>query len=98
MPVAGDWTLMRAHIHNVLARGDANLAAYISGGWHGRSKTRISLLRSPLVFRGEPGTGKGVFGRAMAQLFGQHGLHTGGSELITGRFHFALSRLLPALC
>ena len=40
-----------------------------------------------LTFRGEPGTGKGVFGRAMAQLFGQHGLHTGGSELITGRFN-----------
>lgn len=86
-PEPGEWTLMRAHIRDVLARGDDGLAAYIERWMAWTLQNPDEPAEVALVFRGEPGTGKGVFGRAMAQLFGQHGLHTGGSELITGRFN-----------
>ena len=40
-----------------------------------------------LAFQGGKGTGKGTFARALADLFGQHGLHITSSGLITGRFN-----------
>ncbi|MEM1150216.1 MAG: primase-helicase family protein [Pseudomonadota bacterium] len=86
-PEPGDWTLMRSHILDVLAGGDDGLAAYIERWMAWTVQNPDEPAEVALVFRGEPGTVKGVFGRAMAQLFGQHGLHTGGSELITGRFN-----------
>ncbi|WP_417713992.1 primase-helicase family protein [Pseudophaeobacter arcticus] len=86
-PEPGDWHLMKGHIHDVLAGGDAKLAAYIERWMAWTFQNPDEPAEVALVFRGEPGTGKGVFGRAMAQIFGQHGLHTGGSELITGRFN-----------
>lgn len=86
-PEAGDWSLMRSHIREVLSGGDDALAQYIIRWMAWTVQNPDEPAEVALVFRGEPGTGKGVFGRAMAQLFGQHGLHTGGSELITGRFN-----------
>ncbi len=86
-PVPGDWSLMRAHIRNVLASGDEASDSYIIQWMAWTLQNPDEPAEVALTFRGEPGTGKGVFGRAMAQLFGQHGLHTGGSEMITGRFN-----------
>ncbi|MCF3592891.1 DUF5906 domain-containing protein [Rhodobacteraceae bacterium LMO-12] len=86
-PVPGDWSLMRAHIRDVLASGDEASDSYIIRWMAWTLQNPDEPAEVALTFRGEPGTGKGVFGRTMAQLFGQHGLHTGGSEMITGRFN-----------
>lgn len=86
-PAQGDWSLMRAHIRDVLASGDEASDSYIIRWMAWTLQNPDEPAEVALTFRGEPGTGKGVFGRAMAQLFGQHGLHTGGSEMITGRFN-----------
>ena len=97
-PRPGDWSKMRAHILNVLANGDQKSADYILRwmAWTVQNPDRPAEVA--LTFRGEMGTGKGLFGREMARLFGQHGLHTGGTELISGRFnkHFADCCLLFA--
>lgn len=97
-PRPGDWSRMRAHILNVLANGDQRSADYILRwmAWTVQNPDRPAEVA--LTFRGEMGTGKGLFGREMARLFGQHGLHTGGTELISGRFnkHFADCCLLFA--
>lgn len=86
-PVSGNWSLMRAHIRDVLASGDEASDSYIIRWMAWTLQNPDEPAEVALTFRGEPGTGKGVFGRTMAQLFGQHGLHTGGSEMITGRFN-----------
>ncbi|WP_166486148.1 DUF5906 domain-containing protein [Jannaschia sp. CCS1] len=86
-PTPGDWSLMRAHIRDVLASGDEASDSYIIRWMAWTLQNPDEPAEVALTFRGEPGTGKGVFGRTMAQLFGQHGLHTGGSEMITGRFN-----------
>jgi len=42
------------------------------------------------VFRGRKGTGKGTFGRVMAELCGRHGMHATSSGHLTGRFNLHL--------
>lgn len=86
-PAPGDWSLMRAHIRDVLAGGDEASDRYIVRWMAWTVQNPDKPAEVALVFRGEMGTGKGVFGRMMARLFGQHGLHTGGTELISGRFN-----------
>jgi hypothetical protein len=86
-PVKGDWSRMRAHITEVLAGGSAASAEYILRWMAWTLQNPDQRAEVAITFRGEPGTGKGLFGREMAGLFGQHGLHTGGSELLTGRFN-----------
>ena len=86
-PAPGDWSLMRKHIREVLADGDEASDSYILRWMAWTVQNPDQPAEVALVFRGEMGTGKGVFGRMMARLFGQHGLHTGGTELISGRFN-----------
>lgn len=86
-PAPGDWSLMRAHIRDILASGDEASDSYIIRWMAWTVQNPDQPAEVALVFRGEMGTGKGVFGRMMARLFGQHGLHTGGTELISGRFN-----------
>lgn len=97
-PVPGDWSLMRAHIRDVLANGDEASDSYILRWMAWTVQNPDQPAEVALAFRGEMGTGKGLFGRVMVRLFGQHGLHTGGTELISGRFnkHFADCCLLFA--
>jgi hypothetical protein len=40
-----------------------------------------------VVLRGEKGVGKGVIGRALGKLAGQHGIQISSSSLMTGRFN-----------
>lgn len=97
-PAPGDWSLMRAHIRDILANGDKASDSYIIRWMAWAVQNPDQPAEVALAFRGEMGTGKGLFGRVMARLFGQHGLHTGGTELISGRFnkHFADCCLLFA--
>ena len=86
-PLPGDWTLMRDHIRKVIAEGNETSADYIIKwmAWTVQNPDRPAEVA--IVLRGKMGTGKGVFGKMMVRLFGQHGLHTGGTELLTGRFN-----------
>lgn len=86
-PTPGDWSLMQAHIEDVLAAGDMTAAAYIKK-WAAYSIQRPDeQAEVALVFRGKKGSGKGAFGRTMRELFGQHGLQITASQHLTGRFN-----------
>jgi hypothetical protein len=85
--VPGDWSLIRRHIYEVLASGNEEHGDYIVRwiAW---------LLQHPdkpaevaLVLRGEKGVGKGVIGRALGKIAGQHGIHLSSTVLMTGRFN-----------
>jgi hypothetical protein len=46
------------------------------------------------VFRGKEGVGKGVYGRAMKDIFGQHGMQISSSVHLTGHFNWHLRDLV----
>jgi Family of unknown function (DUF5906) len=86
-PVQGDWSLMQQHIQMVLAAGDTVCAKYITqwAGWGAQNPDQPAEVA--LVFKGGQGTGKSTFGRAMAALFGQHGLQVTAPGQFAGRFN-----------
>lgn len=86
-PRPGDWSLMQDHIDNVLASGDPVCADYIRrwAAWAVQNPAEQSEVA--LVFKGGQGTGKGTFARALAQLFGQHGMQVTAANQFAGRFN-----------
>jgi hypothetical protein len=86
-PRAGDWSLMKRHIADVLAAGDADAALYITrfAAWaiqHPGERAEVAL-----VFRGGKGSGKGTFANALKRLFGAHGLQIYSSKHLVGAFN-----------
>lgn len=84
---AGDWSLIRRHIVEVLASGDEEHANYIVRWIAWMLQNPDKPAEVALVLRGEKGVGKGVIGRALGKLAGQHGIHLSSSQLMTGRFN-----------
>ena len=78
---------MQHHIKEVLAGGNEDYARYILC-WaayavqHPERQAEVAL-----VLMGGRGVGKGVFGRALCQIFGQHSLHINSVERLVGRFN-----------
>ena len=89
-PKPGDWSKMREHVRAVLADGNNEHADYILRwtAWAVQNPARQAEVA--LVFRGGRGVGKGIFARAVKDLFGQHGLHIRSSKHLTGDFNLHL--------
>lgn len=93
-PKPGSWARMQAHITDILADGDPESASYILrfAAWclqHPGERAEVAM-----VFRGEKGSGKGTFARAIKDIFGQHGLHIYSSRHLTGNFNAHLRTCL----
>lgn len=86
-PRPGDWSLMRAHIETILARGDADHARYITNWAAWTFQNPAKPPGAALVFQGGEGVGKGVFAQALLEAFGHHGLHVRSMSQVTGRFN-----------
>ncbi|MES0020216.1 primase-helicase family protein [Mesorhizobium sp. M0036] len=86
-PLPGDWSLMRQHILEVLAKGNEAWSNYIIRwtAWAIQNPDRAAEVA--LVFIGGKGTGKGTFGNALCTIFGQHALHVFSAESLVGRFN-----------
>ena len=86
-PRVGAWSLMGRHIHAVLADRDRDAFRYIIrwAAWAVQNPGQPAEVA--IAFRGGRGTGKGTFGRAMTQIFGQHGLQIMSSDHFAGRFN-----------
>lgn len=89
-PVSGDWSLMKQHILEVLADGDADHADYIIKwcAWAVQNPDKPGKVA--LVFKGDQQTGKGTLGRTMCKLFGVHGVAVEDPDHVTGRFNSIL--------
>ena len=90
----GDWSLMRRHVDEILANGDPKFAEYILNwtAW---------IFQNPgippevaLVLRGGKGSGKGVFGRILMKIFGNHGLQIFSPEHLSGKHNKHLQNRL----
>jgi hypothetical protein len=79
--------LLHAHLFEVICNRDPVAYEYLSG-W------LASLVQHPewpsevaVVLQGDEGTGKGVLGRLLLLIFGQHGFHISQADHLTGRFN-----------
>ncbi len=83
-PIAGDWSLIRNHIHTVIApeHGDYVIkwVAWLLQNPEKRAEVAI-------VLRGAKGTGKGQFVEIILDITGQHGRHLSSEDHTTGRFN-----------
>jgi hypothetical protein len=86
-PAPGDWSLMRQHIRNVICGGGAALDRYVMGWLACAVQRPGSPGQVALVLRGARGTGKGTLGEMLCKIFGQHGMHVGNAQRLTGNFN-----------
>lgn len=93
-PRAGDWSIVREHIHDVVCAGDPALFAYLIG-WMCRLVQRPDLPGEVVpVLRGKQGAGKSVIGNALRRIFGQHAMAVSSPRAVTGQFNAHLRDLV----
>ena len=83
----GEWPLMLHHICHVLADGEQGAAEYILRWMAWTVQHPDELAEAALVLRGGKGSGKGVFGNALAKCFGEHSMHIFQQSHLTGKFN-----------
>ena len=90
-PVAGDWSLFRELIFDVIAGGKQSIYEWVVA-WLARIVQDPGGQRpgTAIVLRGKQGTGKGVFANTFGQILGRHFLQIAQASQITGRFNHHL--------
>lgn len=86
-PKKGDWSYLRELIEDVLCDGDSDSVEYVLNWAANMFQRPGSPAEVAVCFQGAKGTGKGTFGRTLAQLAGQHGLQIISPDLFTGKFN-----------
>lgn len=86
-PKAGDWSLMKQMVKDVLCGGDEASFDYVV-------RWAAFMVQKPhvpaevaLVFKGAKGVGKGTFARALRDIAGLHGKQVAQPEHFVGRFN-----------
>jgi hypothetical protein len=97
-PAPGDWPLMKAHILDVLAQGNAGWAEYIENWVAWTIQNPAAPAEVALVFRGKKGSGKGSFGRPLHKVFGAHARHVSTPGQFLGRFNGHLRDTVFLFC
>lgn len=85
-PCPGDWSILRQHIFDNIAQGDAQIAEWVLNWLALGVQKPAEPLGTSLVLIGSPGTGKGVLANAYGRLWGSHYIPVTHSEQVTGRF------------
>jgi Family of unknown function (DUF5906) len=83
----GEWPLMLHHICHVLADDEPGAAEYVLRWMAWTVQHPDELAEAALVLRGGKGSGKGVFGNALAKCFGEHSMHIFHQSHLTGKFN-----------
>jgi hypothetical protein len=86
-PQPGDWSLLQAHIHEVVCANDGGLYDFTLAWMADAVQHPERNAEVALALRGPRGTGKGVFARQVGALFGQHYLQVANARHLTGNFN-----------
>ena len=86
-PRQGEWPLFLELISDVLCDGDEAGTKYVLDWIAAMVQRPEEPAEVALCFRGNKGTGKSTFGRALVRLAGQHGLQISSTEHLVGRFN-----------
>jgi hypothetical protein len=91
-PAPGNWSLMQAHILNVLCNGQRELFDYLIR-WMAWSVQKLDQpIGVAVALLGDQGAGKGIFVRAFGSLFGEHFAHVANGDQLTGRFNASIAK------
>lgn len=92
--VAGDVSLIRSFIEDVICSGNADHAAYLIR-WLAYAVQYPDRQAGVVpVLQGGKGIGKSTIGRVMVKIFGQHGLQITATRHLTGNFNAHLRSTL----
>jgi hypothetical protein len=86
-PVPGNWDLMRDHLLKVVCNNDAALHGYLLNWAAFAVQHPDRPAEVATVLRGGKGCGKGIFGRWLRRMFGQHGMQVTNSAHLVGKFN-----------
>ncbi|MBW7832112.1 MAG: PriCT-2 domain-containing protein [Simplicispira suum] len=86
-PAQGDWSLMHAHIRDVICGGDTLAAEYLMNWMAFAVQHPEKPAEVAVVLQGNRGTGKGKFANAMTTLFGHHATTVTQASHLTGHFN-----------
>jgi hypothetical protein len=94
-PAAGDWSLMRAHVLEVICGGDAAVYGWLEA-WLARIVQDPGGERpgTAVVLKGGQGTGKGMFVSHFGKIIGPHYVHLTHQEQLTSKFNSQLKDAL----
>jgi hypothetical protein len=91
-PAPGCWSLMQAHILNVLCSGRQELCDYLIR-WLAWSVQKLDQpIGVAVALLGEQGAGKGIFARTFGSMFGEHFAHIANGDQLTGRFNASVGK------
>jgi hypothetical protein len=94
-PVAGDCSLVLAHLRDVISGGDEGMFDYIVQWLANIVQQPREKPGTALALGSGQGTGKGAIARYLRPVFGRHFLQLAGSDLLLGRFNdFIAGKLL----
>jgi len=90
IPKPGDWSLMRAHILNVVCSGQQKHFDYLLH-WMAYAVQHLDKpMGVAVAFLGAQGAGKGIVARTFGEFFGKHFTHIANGDQLTGRFNASL--------
>src|ERR1700687_6208609 len=86
-PQPGDWSLIRKHIEDIIADGNAEFADYVIRwiAWSIQNPARQAEVA--LVLIGSKGAGKGTLVRCLQRIFGAHAFQVTSREEVIGKFN-----------
>lgn len=87
VPKAGDWGLIRQHIEEVIAGGNAEFAEYVVRWIAWSVQNPAAQAEVALVLIGHKGAGKGTLVRVLQKIFGAHAFQVTSREEVIGKFN-----------
>lgn len=90
-PASGDCGLFLEHLLEIICSGETEHFEYLLDLVALTIQQPGTPSEVATVLRGEPGTGKGTFVRALGRIFGRHFVHLDKVEQLAGTFNAALS-------
>lgn len=86
-PRKGDWSLMKRLLLEGLCDGDEAMYEYVLNWSAFMVQHPDRPAEVALIFRGQKGTGKGTYFRALGDLAGRHGMHISSQHHLTNHFN-----------
>jgi hypothetical protein len=83
----GSWNKLRDHVYKIVCGGNRRYFDYLVGWMARLAQEPHKAGEVAVVLRGGMGTGKGILGRALRKLLGQHGMQITNSKHLTGNFN-----------
>jgi hypothetical protein len=86
-PKSGDWRLIRKHIVEVVAGGNAEFAVYVIRWIAWAIQNPAAQAEVALVLIGVKGAGKGTLAQCLQRIFGAHAFQVTSREEVIGKFN-----------